>query len=48
MSTIHIVVLGAGNIGGTLGRKWVAAGHQVIFGVTNPHGEKARKLRSED
>ena len=47
MSTIKIVVLGAGNIGGTLGRKWVAAGHQVVFGVNNPGGEKARKLRSE-
>ena len=47
MSTIKIVVLGAGNIGGTLGRKWVAAGHQVVFGVNNPSGEKARKLRSD-
>ena len=47
MSTIKIVVLGAGNIGGTLGRKWIAAGHQVVFGVNNPGGEKARKLRSD-
>ena len=47
MSTIKLVVLGAGNIGGTLGRKWVAAGHQVVFGVNNPDGEKARKLRGE-
>ena len=47
MSTIKIAVLGAGNIGGTLGRKWVAAGHQVVFGVNNPDGEKARKLRGE-
>jgi 8-hydroxy-5-deazaflavin:NADPH oxidoreductase len=47
MSTIKIVVLGAGNIGGTLGSKWVATGHQVVFGVNNPNGEKALKLRSE-
>jgi predicted dinucleotide-binding enzyme len=47
MSSIKIVVLGAGNIGGTLGRKWVAAGHQVVFGVNNPNGEKASRLRSE-
>src|SRR5260370_23261918 len=47
MSAIKIVVLGAGNIGGTLGRKWVAAGHQVVFGVNNPNGEKASKLRSD-
>lgn len=47
MSDIKIVVLGAGNIGGTLGRKWVEAGHQVVFGVNNPNGEKANKLRSD-
>ncbi len=47
MSDIKIVVLGAGNIGGTLGRKWVEAGRQVIFGVNNPNGEKASRLRSE-
>ncbi len=47
MSAIKIVVLGAGNIGGTLGRKWVAAGEQVIFGVNNPDGENARTLRSD-
>ena len=47
MSTIKIVVLGAGNIGGTLGRKWVAAGNSVVFGVNNPDGEKAQKLRGE-
>ena len=47
MSNIKIVVLGAGNIGGTLGRKWVEAGHQVVFGVNNPGGEKAGKLRSD-
>ena len=47
MSGIKIVVLGAGNIGGTLGRKWVEAGHQVVFGVNNPSGEKANKLRRE-
>src|SRR5690242_9478002 len=46
MANIKIVVLGAGNIGGTLGRKWVEAGHQVVFGVNNPDGEKANKLRS--
>lgn len=47
MSTIKIVVLGAGHIGGTLGSKWVATGHRVVFGVNNPNGENARKLRSE-
>src|SRR5436305_1013497 len=45
--TLHIAVLGAGNIGGTLGRKWGAAGHKVAFGVNDPNGKNAQKLRSE-
>ena len=47
MSNIKVVVLGAGNIGGTLGRKWIEAGRQVVFGVNNPNGEKANNLRSD-
>ena len=33
---MKIAVIGAGNIGGVLGRKWAAAGHSVRFGVRNP------------
>jgi predicted dinucleotide-binding enzyme len=33
---VRVAVIGAGNIGGTLGRKWVAAGHDVRFGVASP------------
>ena len=44
---LNIAVLGAGNIGGTLGRKWSAAGHQVDFGVSDPNGKKAQALRAE-
>jgi len=47
MATYHIAVLGAGNIGGTLGRKWVNAGHTVTFGVKNPSGERAQALQTE-
>jgi 8-hydroxy-5-deazaflavin:NADPH oxidoreductase len=47
MAAVRIAVLGAGNIGGTLGRKWVAAGHQVTFGVANPSGDKAQALRAD-
>jgi predicted dinucleotide-binding enzyme len=47
MKELHIAIFGAGNIGGTLGRKWVAAGHKVAFGVTNPDSERARALRTE-
>src|SRR5579863_8201550 len=33
---MNIAVIGAGNIGGTLGRKWVDAGHEVRYGVRSP------------
>jgi predicted dinucleotide-binding enzyme len=38
---INIAILGAGHIGGTLGRKWAAAGHDIFFGVRDP--EKIRE-----
>ena len=44
---LTVVVLGAGNIGGTIGRKWIGAGHQVTFGVADPNGKNAQRLRSE-
>ena len=43
---LTIAVLGAGNIGGTIGRKWVSAGHRVVFGVNDPTGKNAQALRS--
>lgn len=30
---MRIAVIGAGNVGGTLGRRWAAGGHEVTFGV---------------
>lgn len=33
---MKIGILGAGNIGGNLGRRFAAAGHQVRFGVRDP------------
>ena len=33
---MNIGIVGAGNIGGTLGRKWAEAGHDVTFGVRHP------------
>lgn len=47
MSTQKITVLGAGNIGSTLGRKWITTGHQVAFGVSDPNGVKAQTLGGE-
>ncbi len=44
---LTVAVLGAGNIGGTLGKKWSAAGHKVRFGVNDPAGKHAQELRAE-
>ena len=33
---MRIAVIGAGNIGRTLGAKWAAAGHEVVYGVRSP------------
>ena len=30
---MRIAVIGKGNIGGTLGSKWRAAGHDVVYGA---------------
>jgi 8-hydroxy-5-deazaflavin:NADPH oxidoreductase len=44
---LAIAVLGAGNIGGTLGKKWIGAGHHVRFGVNDPNGKHAQAVRAE-
>jgi predicted dinucleotide-binding enzyme len=37
---MKIAIIGAGNIGKTLGTKWALAGHQVLYGVRNPADPK--------
>ena len=44
---MKISILGPGKIGGGLGRKWKAAGHEIIFGVRNPDDPKYTALKSE-
>jgi len=44
---MKITILGAGNIGSTLGKKWLEAGHPVAFGVRDMHSPKVQRLRSE-
>src|SRR5262252_6571140 len=41
---MEIGVIGAGNVGGTLGRRWAQAGHAVVFGVRDPNDKKVRAL----
>jgi hypothetical protein len=43
-SVTAIAVLGAGNIGATLARKWAAAGHQVILASRTPDASALRSL----
>jgi len=47
MDATTIAVIGAGNIGGTLARKWAAAGHRVVLGVRDPSGPRASRLVEE-
>jgi predicted dinucleotide-binding enzyme len=41
---MRIGIIGAGNVGGTLGRAWVQSGHDVLFGVPDPASAKVREL----
>ena len=42
---MNIAIIGAGNLGGALGRSWAKAGHRIIYGVRNPgHGKSQPPL----
>ena len=43
---MKIAIIGAGNVGKTLGLAWARRGHHVRFGVRNPAGTQAQALRS--
>src|SRR5262249_61800387 len=40
-------VIGAGNVGGTLGKRWARAGHEVAFGARDPVEAKVAALVRE-
>lgn len=44
---MKISIIGAGTIGGSLGKIWAAKGHTIVFGVRNPKSEKTLKALSE-
>ncbi|HEY9847093.1 MAG TPA: NADPH-dependent F420 reductase [Candidatus Caenarcaniphilales bacterium] len=41
---MKIGIMGAGNVGSTLGRIWAQTGHAVVFGVRDPESDKVRSL----
>lgn len=43
---MRIAIIGAGNIGGSLGAKWATAGHQIVFGARDPQSARARAALS--
>ncbi|HQR34460.1 MAG TPA: NAD(P)-binding domain-containing protein [Blastocatellia bacterium] len=44
---MKIAIFGAGSVGGTLGKRLAAAGHEIHFGVTDPQSDKTQKLIAE-
>lgn len=44
---MKIAIIGAGNVGATLGRAWLKRGHEIAFGVRDPNSPKARQLAGE-
>ena len=41
---MHIAIIGAGNVGRTLGFAWARRRHHIAFGVRDPAAEQARAL----
>jgi predicted dinucleotide-binding enzyme len=44
---MHIAIIGSGNVGGALAKKWIKAGHHVLIGARFPLSEKNIKLAAE-
>jgi len=44
---MKIAIIGAGNLGGALGKAWAKAGHAILFGVRDPAGGKTRPPLAE-
>lgn len=41
---MKIGIIGAGNVGGTLGKAWAKTGHGIFFGVRHPKDDKTTQL----
>jgi predicted dinucleotide-binding enzyme len=42
--TATVAIIGAGNVGGTLGKAWAKKGHEIFFGVRHPQDDKTRQV----
>lgn len=40
---MKIAIVGAGNIGGTIGESWLKSGHDVVYGLREPSKRKGAK-----
>src|SRR5437016_3652542 len=45
-SDMRIGIIGAGNVGGNLGKLWAGKGHEVMFGVRDQQSQKVTSLVS--
>ena len=41
---MRIGIIGTGNVGATLGKRWAATGHEVMFGAREPRSAKVMSL----
>ncbi|MBY0510803.1 MAG: NAD(P)-binding domain-containing protein [Rhodospirillaceae bacterium] len=39
-----IAIIGTGEVGGTLGKRWAALGHKIIYGSRTPDADKVKTL----
>jgi len=44
---MNIAVIGSGKIGGTLAKKWAAAGHQVVIGARDPAKAEVQQVAKD-
>jgi 8-hydroxy-5-deazaflavin:NADPH oxidoreductase len=44
---MKIGILGAGNIGGNLGKLWAAKGHEIFFAIREPQSDKVKAILSD-
>src|SRR4051812_34724894 len=47
MESMKLGILGSGNVGGVLGRRWAQNGHSVVFSSRNPQSDEIKKLVAE-